>query len=595
MNNPATYPTPQSVTIIEADVALGNRIDDTDGWDTKGECSDLDGAKRSDQSETDSLADEEYWEENRAADAWLARNPGGSRHQYPQLFVVEARQGKVLTPAYNSNRTCFLSDLPPEIRGQIYRHCFDADEEIRYPEEEYAPLQDLDDRQIPKICLSSENVELKFWLSAPLLQTSRQLRSEAVSILFENRVITVEWLPLLPRFVEFLGRKGCAMVRYLDIWDILNLQGHQKDEYRDIIKSVSQFSHLRHLRIVLTGGILINRTRSWFHASDWTLSGKLKKSAVPIMRFEDIQSYWPEYEVLKTFKAKKFTLAVDSASSSNRYYCDFDGIIEFDRDHGAYSGIIKSMQSYSVPKDPALWPALVSASSNSPEILEAFDVTETQPQIRGFTPSSESNDEPSDTPTWQVTDSLNSKSIPLYNYVREFFHNNLYPWLGEICQKEMPVQNFCTFPTARKSTGSIMRDCAFCYLSERHCGYHAVPDQAPFEPERLEDDGVAENVQTPKTQFEDLSYVEMRETCRCMLQLLDDTHEDVASDLFRALTVFEYLGWPKMRIGELLERLDAAVEAGWTGKRIDKEEVPPWDMLYRELSVAFRSPSCLWS
>jgi len=45
----------------------------------------------------------------------------------------------------------------------------------------------------------------------------------------------------------------------------------------------------------------------------------------------------------------------------------------------------------------------------------------------------------------------------------------------------------------------------------------------------------------------------------------------------------DYLGWPEMPNSERLARLDAAVEVGWTGKKVDKDEVPPWDMLYREV------------
>ncbi|MCJ1386166.1 hypothetical protein MMC17_009292 [Xylographa soralifera] len=263
------------------------------------------------------------------------------------------------------------------------------------------------------------------------------------------------------------------------------------------------------------------------------------------MRSEDIKSHWPEYEVLKNLKAQKFTLALEPVCLSG------DRCIEFDRNYGAYPGLTKSMQFHSAPED------------------------------RPFTPSSVHED--SESPIWQDTDTLVNKTIPLYNFLREFFHNNIYLKLPEERLGEMPVQNSVTFPIARKSTGSIMRDCAFCYLSERHCGHHAVPDQPPFEPKHLTSGGLEENAKTLETRYQDLSYVDMREACRSMFQQILDTNVPERLDLLNAFTVFEYIGWFEMPISECLIRLDAAVEVGWTGNRVDKEEVPPWDMLYREV------------
>lgn len=63
------------------------------------------------------------------------------------------------------------------------------------------------------------------------------------------RTITVEWLPALPRLVEFLGKEGCAILRYLDIWDTLNGQGEEIAGYQEIITSIMQFPDLLHLRL----------------------------------------------------------------------------------------------------------------------------------------------------------------------------------------------------------------------------------------------------------------------------------------------------------------------------------------------------------
>lgn len=166
---------------------------------------------------------------------------------------------------------------------------------------------------------------------------------------------------------------------------------------------------------------------------------------------------------------------------------------------------------------------------------------------------------------------------------------------------EMSVDNFIAFPTARKSTGSIMQDCAFYYLSERDCGHHAVPDQPPFEPMRLEGDDKKEDVKTLQTRFEDLSYVDMRKVCRDMVRWMEDADNLVntrlprdadATEFLNIAAIFDYLGWPEMPNSERLARLDAAVKNGWTGKRVDKDEVPPWDVLYREVHSRY---SCRYS
>ena len=341
--------------------------------------------------------------------------------------------------------------------------------------------------------------------------------------------------------------------------------------------SISRFSCLQHLRIVLSWGILSDRPRSWFDASEWTHDGDLKEHAIPKMRSEDIKSHWPEYEVLKNLKAQKFTLAVESLRWVDRY-------AEFDRNYGAYPEITKTMQFYPAPKESTRSPSPVS--SISPEVLKAFEAIETQLCSRPFTPSSEYED--SDSPTWQDTDTLVNKTFPLYNFLREYFHNNIYLQLPEERLGEMSVQNWVTFPTARKSTGSIMRDCVFCYLSERHCGHHAVPDQPPFEPKRLGGDGVKENAKTLEKRFEDLSYVDMREACRSIVQQTSYTNVSDVPNLLKVFLVFDYQGCFEIpNSNERLIRLDAAVEVGWTGKRVDKEEVPPWDMLFREFSLKF--------
>ena len=548
----------------------------------------------SDEEDEDLLADvddEEFWEEDTSAVAWLARNPGGTPLLYPKLFVIKprGRGGRVvISPSHHSNGSVSFLQLPSEIRNRIYGYYFDIDDEVKHPEEERAPFHDHDGNEIQRICLSTENVELKFWLSTALLQSSRQLRYEAMYLLFSRRVFTVEWLPALPRFVQFLGAKGCAMVRYIDIWDSMDFQGEDNAIYQYFITSITQFSSIRHLRIVLAWSINHSRQgrdriQSWFNRDEWLQSwfnsddrshkGALKKHAVPKMRSEEVERYWPEYEILKNLKAEKFTLAVET-TFGNRY-------LEFDRNHGAYLDICKSMKSNSLPTESAQSAALVPTSSASSQTLEAFEQNRNQLWGHALTPTEEFDDYDSDSLGWQDTEALPKKSFPIYNFLTQFIHKNislLHP------QREAMVDNFHTFPTAQKSTGSIIRDCPFCYLSERHCGYHAVPDQPPFEPSRREGDGEMDNVETMETKFKNLSYVDMRETCRDVARWMKSVNHE---ELLQVLAVFEYLGWFEAPNSELLARLDAVVDAGWTGKKVDKDEVPPWDVLYREIYSNF--------
>jgi len=526
-------------------------------WDTESEISDND--EFSDDS------DEEYKEDERAVTTWLARNPGGTPLLYPQLFIVKLRRGDVVTPPRDPNRACFLARLPPEIRIRVYEYYFNGQEEVIRKDEQHEPFLDRNGKEVRRIYLSSENVELKFWLSLALLQTSQQVRFEAMATLFENRVFTVEWLSLLPRFMGFLGKEGCAMVRYLDVWDELNLQGNDRDGYKAMIKSISHLSCLWHLRIVLTSIPsneihLSNRIRSWFDTSDWTHDGRPKKDAVPKMQHEALETYWPEYEILKTLRAQKFTLAV--VTSENAY-------VEFDRNHGVYSELAKSIQS-----DPAPWdftsPEPINATGSIlPDFVEDFEIAH---KYRS-----------SMSPTWQDSDTLSNKTIPLYNFFREFFHNHIHPQLSEERLREMKLHNFIYFPTALKSRGSIIRDCPCCYLVEHHCGYHNVPNRPPFEINGVEEDG-----KMLQMAFEALSYVDMREATQAMVKCVNERTAPNETKPLTVLDVYGYLGWHESAINELIVRLDAAVEVGWIGKRVDKDEVPPWDMLFCDLRSCFK-------
>ena len=507
----------------------------------------------SDGDDADALADEQYWAEDRAVDKWLVKFPGGTPLLYPQLFVVKSRGGVTVAPFDKPTSAYSFLRLPAEVRCLIYECYFETDEKVELPQET-ALFPDLAGKEIRRLHLTGTNVELRFWLSTALLQTSQQLRLEATPFLFKNRVITVHWLPALPRFVKFLGNEGCAMVRYLDIWDSLDLQGSQSDLYRDIVMTISHFSHLQHLRIILSG-VLNHRTRSWFDTIDWAPNGSLKQNAMPKMRHDDIESHWPEYEALKILKARKFTLACETIHHPGGRY------VEFDHNYGAYPGLSQVMQS----------------GPDSVVVLSRHVITG----------DVETAGDDTVNPTWQEADSLANKTIPLYNFVRDYFHKIRLQLHAVTSEGTAPRHNFDTFPTALRSTGSLMRDCAFCYLRNRHCRYHAVPDQPPFESRRPENSDAEEGAVIMEAFFKNMSFVVMKTACCDAVQIVDDP---MLSDFYQACVVFEYIGWLESPIEECLVLLDAAVETGcWTGKAIDKEEVPPWDVMYRAVRSYYRA------
>jgi hypothetical protein len=571
-------------------------FDDSDNLDTSDESSDDDDYKghsdddsegacvtlynwqfRSDSDEglTDPIdpePDDEYWEEDRAADAWLARHPGGTRLLYPRLFVVKLCGGFTTTPLRDPTVSHSIFSLPPELRVRVYKYYFDAYEEVdRRPRDRRAPFLDLAGKEVRRINLTSEDVELQFWLSTALLQTSRQLRFEAMPILFNNSVFTVDWLLALPRFVMFLGREGCAMVRYMDVWDHLGFQSVESCRYQKIIANLTHMPHIQHVRIVLSP-VSVGHLLSWFDANELSLDGTLRyKHAVPKMRSEDIERHWPEYEILKNLKARKFTIALETTHRGNRY-------LEFDRNYGAYPDISELIQA-DVAARPVSLQVPVSSSSTTAEFLEGFEGI--QPRSHPSSPGSRFGDNDSNKILWREADTLTDKTIPLYNFIRAFFHRNIYLPATEERLGEAPWRDFVSFPTAPWSTGNVIWGCAFCYMNDGHCGLHALPDQPPFKPRHPLGNDTEENVKTMQKVFEDLSYVDMRAACRGVVV---EMHLLIAWESI--LLVSRYLDGPEVPVSELLVRLDAAADVGWKGKRVDKDEVTAWDVLYRELKKA---------
>lgn len=174
---------------------------------------------------------------------------------------------------------------------------------------------------------------------------------------------------------------------------------------------------------------------------------------------------------------------------------------------------------------------------NAVKVMDSLSPNPVSPSIRN------SDDSDVDSETWQDTDTLTNKTIPLYNFVRAYYHNNLYEVPEQEDESVVAVPDLATFPTAQNSIGSIMRDCPFCCIREQHCGFHAVPNQPPFRPKLLQGDNALEgSVKTLAAVFAELSYVELRKACRDVCEELIDDFGEV-DDLMNIFTITRHRGW----------------------------------------------------
>ena len=489
--------------------------------------------------EDEALADDYYWNEDAAADAWLARNPGGTRVLYPRLFTVtpDATSGKVETPARTTSRTCPLLRLPLELRSLIYQHYFDHPDYHAIPRNyEYFP--DGPGAHLARLVLSSEDVELQFWLSSSIFQICRQIRFEAHPVFFKSHVFTTDYIKVIPRFVDFIGKEGCAWIRYLDLFDhdAMKRAAFNADEgYTKIIASLLHFPRLRHLRIVLGN---FSNDKFFFNPFDFMKGGRMKPGAKPTMIRSNLETHWPEYSILKNINAADFTLALDAG--------DDDYIREFFNTSGPLADLITSMRAnYTLRETDDKF----SASAVAHQAVNGTAIA----ALPGSTPAIEAAQI-----QWQDTDYLADKTVPLYNFIREV--------VPETTDEGFEYIHAC-FPRAARSTGAIMRDCPMCCVEGAHCGYHAIPDTHSNEAHDL--------------QFQKLSYVEMMKFAKIAIESIYTAPRDIVDHFERILTLQRHNGWPEQASVKLLDSLDQAVATGWEGKYMDKQEVRIWDVVYR--------------
>lgn len=311
-----------------------------------------------------------------------------------------------------------------------------------------------------------------------------------------------------------------------------------------------------------------DRINAWFDADEWTVQGDLKAHAIPKMRFADIEKQWPEYEILKTFKAHNFTLAAIK---------DDESYFEFDKSYGAYPIVAASMHPLTpTTKSSALTsPKVESGTSTQP--LEDSDRTAIIPNSHISALETEHIEDDSQIPTGQDTDGLGDRSIPLYNFLVEYLRDHPQDWGRDTGYKSFS-DALSTFPIAPKSTGSMVRDCALCYLGNGHCGYHALPDPSPY-PQLIGPPYDKDNLPIPEPIARRVLY-DMRLVCELMVMGLENDEK-----LRRIFAVMDYIGWfdtPNIVRHTLVnDQYPQFYRMIWEAAR--PGELPPtWEVLYQE-------------
>jgi hypothetical protein len=532
------------------------------------------------EGDEEAWADDEYWDEDAAADAWLARNLGGGRLLYPHLFIIQPRNGSkdVITPRRDVQKPCQLLDLPREIRDLVYSHFFDhAETDPWRLTEDYAPFPVHNGRRVPRVHLSSEDVELKFWLSSGLLQISRQIRFEALPIFLGARVFTTDHLKVIPRFADFLGSAGCAMVRFLDLWDHDDMQSWQHPrharerpfeslQYQSVITSLHKFPRLQHLRLVFCRSAMSDllRRNPWYTLAELDHyrhpKGAVKAGVKPKILTANLGE-WPEFELLERISAKECTLAFDEAGDNS--------LIDFDHTTGALPDLINTMHA-NYDRQRKQDQGSANASLN--------DSDHSLPGIHAIPMWSNASNNTS-TP-WLDTDDLEDKTVPLYNYLRSSISR--YTAAAAVDddddEEEEDAPAYQCFPYAETSVGAIVRTCPSCYILHQHCGYHGLPDQHSTE----------EDV----TRYQRLSYADLSSAAD---DLINDVHRSEELEFFaRYLILQRYFGWPEQPAFGRLQSLDAAVGSGWQGRNIDKQEVKVWDVLFYKVYLKFLIDGTEW-
>ena len=395
-------------------------------------------------------ADRIFYHKDKEIDAWLAAHLGGLPKLYPHLFVVQPRNGAIITQPMAANKRSPLLSLPQNLRDQIMLYCVldDCLGNKAWSWSHYC--SDIEYRKQFVLEIDSTNESLKEMLINPLFRVSRQIRHEGMTAIFRNTEFSTSWLPSITRFAQFLGDPGRALMRSLTIWDHCDMKACNTEAYLACIDELRLFQHLDSLYIILTGYSVGQAIKIMRHVSticfdtehqDLTKPFRPKSNAVPKMRFDDLSEHWPEYEALKKLSARDFNLGLQM---------DHDTFV-FDHCSEALRELYMTMQA-------------------NADLAERSRRTVIEDIERA--PTSNAH-----------------MTLPLYNFLRKL-------WNGTSTTEDLHI----CFPYANASEGEKVDGCAFCHFSGKHCGYHIVPTLFQDEENR--------------ESFDEMLYKEMKQAVR---------------------------------------------------------------------------------
>lgn len=491
------------------------------------------------------LSSHHYRKIERKVETWLATNPGGTASLYPELLVIRPCEGGVTTPAEDKSQPRQFLGLPREIRDWIYRAYFDCHD----PEDEFEGFKSGAVRAagadgLPFITVGRDNLLLKYWLRLPLLKISRQFRHEALPVFLQNFVFIVHWLPDLPRFADFLGPLARSMVRHMDVWDNFDMQRLQTPGYLKLLSSLRAFQRLHDLNLILCRGANFS---DWFDAHELHPRGRNKgyprSGFLPKMRL-DSAGVWPEQSILQDLCIKEFTLLRGSTS----------GETKFDMSHGALPVLVNAMRAnwelVNCSKDKgAGW----SRQSQQDHMMVAADVND-KARDRHLQPNAILD---------RTEEEATTMNVAIYNYIRE-----VAPLLTE------PHGAFSCIPTAERSEGHIIHNCALCYLIDDHCGYHGLPC-------RQTDDVEVRHLAT-------LSLDEFRQALRKEIHEQNLLYDEGVGQVVH---LQKNLGWPDTPKMDLLNALHQTSDSEMESEEYEEEELRIWNVMCSELQMVFDPPS----
>jgi hypothetical protein len=406
--------------------------------------------------DVDCVHDKQYLDCEEEMDWYVNRYEEVPR--YSRLFVVQplAGQSEIMSPPSNQEQFFPFLSLPAELRRAVYLEFFayHNGECWNHQKGGHCHCRICNgtkaywhDRVLSFDTHDNFSTELAQWLSGnPLLQSCRQIRLEALPVLFQTRQLSIEWIDQLPMIIGFLGPAVCEFIHEIRLDDIMLHEHNEKRRLLDLDEScvlqnlrlLKHFTKLRHVTVVLNYDIINNGLHSCQSMSD-----------VPGRMME-----WAGSRALSELPLR--SLRVVSNRSLRR------------------TGTYLICEEY---------------SSRVAECFETFGnllLNKGKPKPAGDSqPHNRAIDEAGTTMTG-VTENSSSVNLPIFNFLKFYLHDMIKRRPGQFFIGETPIDvsskvpliqalGILRLPLGSPSTGDQLGTCALCYLLNEHCGYHFLP------------------------------------------------------------------------------------------------------------------------